>query len=568
MSLDFNSKLAAEIHQHQQTKEQLHTVLDAMPGTVSWLSSELHYLGVNEQLASLCQMTPEEFVGRPLGFMNPEGNEFTTFVAQFFAGDKHSAQTEITRGSHTYLTIAQKYNHNQAAVFIEIDISDRKAVEAALERANRQLSEANVELAQATIIKDEMLVNMANIHAELTRATRMKDEFLANMSHELRTPLNSILGMSEALLDETCGNLDRRQEKALQTIARSGQHLLELINDILDLAKIESGKLNLQYKTVQVSSLLQSSVELVKQAAAQKRIKIATTIYPTVGAIRLDDRRFRQLLINLLSNAVKFTLADGSVQLSVMPTPDQQRLQFCVVDTGIGIAPEQMQNLFEPFVQIDSRLNRQYSGTGLGLSLVRRIAELHQGSVRVESQVGQGSKFIVEVPWLVGEMTDVAALTTCPGLAIGAHALPEPQVELTAAAPLAPACKRILLAEDNALNTLLFSEYLQDEGYQVVVVQNGEEAVASAVQESLDLIVMDIQMPVMDGLTAIQTLRQQARFRDLPIIALTALAMPGDRHRCLQAGASEYITKPVQLKHLAQRIQHWLNRSQAVRAGD
>ena len=183
MSLDFNSELAAEIHQHQQTKEQLHTVLDAMPGTVSWLASDLTYLGVNQQLASFCQMTPEEFVGRPLGFLNPKGNEFTTFADQFFASDKHSAHTEITRGNQTFLTIAQKYNHAQAAVFIEIDITDRKAIEAQLEQANGQLSEANIELERATIVKDEMLVNMANIHAELTRATRMKDEFLANMSH-------------------------------------------------------------------------------------------------------------------------------------------------------------------------------------------------------------------------------------------------------------------------------------------------------------------------------------------------------------------------------------------------
>jgi signal transduction histidine kinase/ActR/RegA family two-component response regulator len=563
MSGNFPSELAAEIYQHQQTKEQLHAVLDAMPGTVSWLSADLTYLGANRLLAHYCNLAPEAFVGRPLGFLNPEGNQFTQFVRQFFANPQTADRTEITRGRSTFLTVAQKYNHNQAAVFIEIDISDRKAIEAQLEEANQQYSQANLNLAQATVIKDEMLANMANIHAELARATRLKDEFLASMSHELRTPLNAVLGMSEALLDELCGELEARQRRAIEAIAQSGQHLLELINDILDLAKIESGKLELHCQAVPITGLLQSSVDCVRQLAAARNIAISTRIDPAVNYVWLDDRRFRQVLINLLSNAIKFTLDGGAVSVRVEPgrgdprSVGDHRLGVCftVEDTGIGIAPEHLPQLFEPFIQIDSRLNRQYAGTGMGLALVRRIVELHQGRVRVVSEVGRGSQFVLEGPW------------ECSATAIGRSAplltptpLP-PLPELPLSPPLLPhnaTAKRILIADDNVLNTYLFSEYLQEEGYQVVLARNGQEALDLLRQTAFDLIIMDIQMPVMDGLTTIGQLRQQDQFQHLPIIALTALAMPGDQQRCLQAGATEYIPKPVQLKHLTRRIQHWL----------
>jgi signal transduction histidine kinase len=553
MSLDFHSELVAEVYLHQQTKEQLHAVLDAMPGTVSWLSSDFIYLGVNRLLANYCNLTPDCFVGRSLGFLNPEGNQFTQFVRQFFAGPQLSSRTEITRGRSTYLTVAQKYNQNQSAVFIEIDISDRKAIEAQLEAANHQFSQANLELERATMIKDEMLANMANIHAELARATRLKDEFLASMSHELRTPLNAVLGMSEALLDELCGALDERQRKAVSTISQSGQHLLELINDILDLAKIESGKLELHYEVVRSEVLLQSSLDFVRQLAQQKQITLTPVIDPRIPQLWLDDRRFRQVLINLLSNAVKFTLEGGTVTLRLeLMRDDPQRIRLVVEDTGIGIAPEHLPQLFEPFVQIDSRLNRQYAGTGMGLALVRRIVELHQGTVRVVSQVGQGSQFIIEGPWRYAAAPGVDLTDRpCSDRDQATLILDPPRDR-----PLLQ--KRILLADDNALNTLLFSEYLQEEGYQVVLARNGQEALDSVAQANFDLILMDIQMPIMDGLTTIRQLRQQAQFQHLPIIAVTALAMPGDQQRCLQAGATEYIPKPVQLKHLNQRIQHWL----------
>jgi len=240
-------------------------------------------------------------------------------------------------------------------------------------------------------------ISLAN--AELARAAQLKDEFLANMSHELRTPLNSILGLSEALLEELFGSLTDKQREFLQTIEHSGQHLLALINDILDLAKIDSGKVELELETVLLESVCASSLNFVKQQAYQKNITLTCDIDQTLTAIAADERRLIQVLVNLLSNAVKFTPDGGHVKLEVQRDSPQQAIAFRVIDDGIGIAPEKLSQLFEPFVQLDSSLARRYEGTGLGLSIVRRIVDLHGGSVRVESELGRGSCFSVLLPW-------------------------------------------------------------------------------------------------------------------------------------------------------------------------
>jgi signal transduction histidine kinase len=220
------------------------------------------------------------------------------------------------------------------------------------------------------------------------------------MSHELRTPLNAILGNSEILLGEIHGHLNDKQRKSLNSIERSGQHLLSLINDILDLSKIEAGQLELQYLPISVESLCSNSISFIQPQSQQKQIQLRTQIDPALPTrFQGDERRLRQVLINLLNNAVKFTPQGGLVSLTVQSNPAQQTLQFSVHDTGIGIAPEDLQKLFQSFVQIDSKLNRQYDGTGLGLTIVKRIVELHGGRVMVESAVGQGSCFTIELPW-------------------------------------------------------------------------------------------------------------------------------------------------------------------------
>jgi signal transduction histidine kinase len=243
-----------------------------------------------------------------------------------------------------------------------------------------------------------LMSQLQQTNEQLFRATQLKDEFLANMSHELRTPLTAILGMTESLQDEVFGVINEKQQSALKIVEGSGNHLLELINDILDLAKIEAGELKLYYQPTTISQLCQFSMSFVQAQAAKKNLQLQIEIPPTLPNWMLDERRIRQALINLLNNAVKFTPAGGSITLAVTLQPPD-RLRFAVIDTGIGIAPDDLNILFQPFIQVDTALTRQYEGTGLGLSLVQRIVELHGGSVGVSSQVGVGSQFTIDLPY-------------------------------------------------------------------------------------------------------------------------------------------------------------------------
>ncbi|WP_186440333.1 ATP-binding protein, partial [Planktothrix tepida] len=256
---------------------------------------------------------------------------------------------------------------------------------------------------EAKLIKSNQELAISN--EQLAHATRLKDEFLANMSHELRTPLNAILGMSEALTEEIFGPLNGKQQQTIETIASSGTHLLSLINDILDVAKIESGKIELESAPTSINELCQSSLVFIQQQAIQKRLQIQTEIPPDLPDLFVDERRIRQVLINLLNNAVKFTPKGGRVSLTVQVESSTETafgrpsICFAVRDNGIGITPENQDKLFKPFVQIDSALNRQYAGTGLGLVLVKRIVEMHGGQLEVKSTVGVGSCFSFRLPY-------------------------------------------------------------------------------------------------------------------------------------------------------------------------
>jgi PAS domain S-box-containing protein len=389
---------------------------------------------------------------------------------------------------------------------------------------------------------------------ELLQATRLKDEFLANMSHELRTPLNAILGITEGLMEEVFGGLNQQQKNILQTVENSGNHLLELINDILDLAKIEAGKLTLDCKVTSINQLCQSSIMFVKQQAMQKQIKLEMHVLSGILDLELDERRIRQVLINLLNNAVKFTPEGGSITLEVTlesaiddltdGTPTQW-IRFAVIDTGIGIDPKELKKLFQPFIQIDSALNRQYDGTGLGLALVKRIVELHNGRVSVTSEVGVGSRFEVALPCIEITSQIPQEVTTPSSSASIEH------VGSTSESPL------ILLAEDNDANIMTIVSYLEVKGFRIAVAKDGQEAIDLVRSQNPDLILMDIQMPKMDGLEAIEWIRNN-HSTDMPIIALTALAMTGDREKCLAAGANDYLSKPIKLKQLATVIQQFL----------
>jgi two-component system, sensor histidine kinase and response regulator len=271
------------------------------------------------------------------------------------------------------------------------DITERKQAEAALRRMNDVLEQRVA----------ERTADLSAANVKLAKATRLKDEFLASMSHELRTPLNAILGLSEALREQVYGPLTDKQDQSLRRIAESGYHLLALITDILDLSKIEAGKVDLTLAPVDVAGVCQASLRLIRESAQKKHQHVTSDVDPAVSTLLADERRLKQMLVNLLSNAVKFTPDHGRIGLEVIGHLNEQLVVFTVWDTGIGIADADRGRLFQPFVQLDSSLARHHAGTGLGLSLVARLADLHGGRVTLESTVGQGSRFCIVLPWRV-----------------------------------------------------------------------------------------------------------------------------------------------------------------------
>jgi PAS domain S-box-containing protein len=429
------------------------------------------------------------------------------------------------------------------AVVVSRDITDGRQAEDAL-REERALLAQRVE---------ERTVELSVANAELARAARLKDEFLASMSHELRTPLTGILGLSEALQLQVYGPHNEKQLKALRSIQESGQHLLNLINDILDLSKIEAGKVELQIGAVAVAEVCQASLRMIKEVAHKKKLKVSFNMDRMVTTVQADSRRLKQMLVNLLSNAVKFTPEAGLVGLEVEGNADKM-VRFIVWDTGIGIAPKDMPRLFHPFVQLDGRLAREYSGTGLGLSLVQRMADMHGGSVTVESEPGKGSRFTITLPWAGPTEETLSSSDVTPA--------PAPQQALAAKEfPVAADQPLILLAEDNEITLTALSDLLRSRSFRVVIARNGKEAIERAREIHPALILMDTQMPGMDGLEATRRIRAETELAAIPIIALTALAMPGDRERCLAAGANDYMSKPLSLERLVKAIENQLAQS-------
>ncbi len=416
------------------------------------------------------------------------------------------------------------------------DITERKQMEIELATERNQLAKR----------VEERTTDLIHANANLARALRVKDEFLANMSHELRTPLNAILGLSESLAEQIAGPLNDKQAKYINTISESGHHLLSLINDILDLAKIEAGQVMLDINTVNISSVCQASLRMVKQQAQKKNQELILEIDKNVDYMWADERRLKQMMVNLLSNAVKFTPDNGKIGLKVHGEQSENKVTVTVWDNGIGINQNDLSKLFSPFMQLDSGLARESTGTGLGLVLVAQMARLHGGSVTVESNPGAGSRFSIILPWEPALAAATAEKLRTTGK------LP--------AVKLDPKNKQtILLIEDTQEVVMMMKDYLELAGYNIVTAQDGLEGIAQAKLTHPDLILMDVQMPRMNGLEATQKLRSEAEFKHTPIIALTALAMSSDRERCLAAGMDDYISKPINLKTLSKIIQHFLS---------
>ena len=384
---------------------------------------------------------------------------------------------------------------------------------------------------------------LVRANSELSRVMRSKDDFLSAMSHELRTPLNAILGLSESLAEGVYGDMNTKQVKSINTIAESGHHLLALINDLLDIAKIGAGKMELELTNTHVEDVCQASLRLVLELAQKKNLKLALSMDNKSVMLTADERRLKQILVNLLSNAVKFTPEGGSVTLATTCDVESESLMFSVRDTGIGIAAEDLSRLFSPFTQLDSKLSRQYAGTGLGLTLVLRLVEMHGGSVTVESEIGKGSCFTIRIP--------------CKGLDTLITHNPSGTTslsEITSIQELPSNTPLILVADDNEINLMTVTDYLRANKLRVIQARDGLEAVKMVREHAPSLVLMDIQMPLMDGLDAIAHLRADDKHTAMPIIALTSRAMVGDRERCMAVGANDYLSKPVNMKQLVKTI--------------
>ncbi len=405
----------------------------------------------------------------------------------------------------------------------------------------------------------------------LERVSQMKSEFLASMSHELRTPLNSIIGFSDLLKRQIAGNLAPRQLNYVNAIEKGGQHLLDLINDILDLSKIEAGKIELHLELVSIPDLCRECLKMIQPRAQKKRIALSLELDYHIGQVTLDERRLRQILINLLSNAVKFSAEGERVklggrlsygnELAQEKRPDRSPINastpyLCleVADTGIGIPEDKQHLLFRPFQQIDSSLTRQHEGTGLGLALTKRLAELQGGTVSVESEENQGSTFRVWLP--LTELRD--------NLSDSSQSTEPSQADLLKQRSPSPVTQRIVVVEDQPFNQALISEFLEIEGYEVEIIYNGQAMIdllnsPLARPENLpDLLLIDIQLPGVDGLEILRKLRQNETWQEIPAIAVTAMAMPGDREQCLEAGANDYVSKPINLEELLTKVRSLL----------
>jgi PAS domain S-box-containing protein len=527
---DISDRKQAEIAL-KESQKFIETVLETIPVPFFWKDRNSVFLGCNNLLSQFIGLTPQDIIGKSTSEITPLESDALAYQQDdqevMASGQAKLAYLEIfitpngeTRWFESHKAPLRDGENNIIGIVgMSQDITERKQVADELKATNIKLAEA----------------------------TRLKDQFLANMSHELRTPLNAIFGMSEGLLEGVFGEISPTQARAIRLIGSSGKHLLDLINDILDISKIESGEFTLEFDTASVPNLCHHSCELLEQLAFNKNIQLSIEIVTEIEYIWVDERRIRQVLINLLNNAVKFTPTGGKVSLVV--TDNQTEILFSVIDTGIGIDAVNLEKIFQPFIQIDTNLNRQYPGTGLGLSLVQSIVSQHEGSITVQSTIGEGSCFTICLPYFPLSMVNYVINQSREENTNNTTNNTNHQGRL----PL------ILLADDHEGNRQTIEEYLTHKGYRIILAENGEEAITLAETHRPDIILMDIQMPNISGLEAITIIKNNNDLCHIPIIAITALALPGDREKCLKVGANEYLTKPIKFKVLLDKIENFLS---------
>ena len=480
-------------------------------------SPEKGWIEVNDRLCDILGYSREEILNKTWAEMTYPG-DLASDVAQFdriVSGEieQYKLEKRFIRKDGTVIwteisvgCVRTSDGTVDHVICVMEDISDRKTMDAALKEALRRAEAAAV----------------------------AKSEFLGVMSHELRTPLNGVLGFTELLADTP---LNDEQKSFAKTISASGEHLLAIVNDILDLSSIEHGSMAIQPDQIDLAELVESSDVAIRQAAAEKGIEFRCEVADGVpDKITADERRLRQILLNLLGNAVKFT-ASGSVVFRITPDAEGRFLDFSIEDTGIGISPETLPRLFKPFTQANSTTSRRFGGTGLGLVISKRLAEAMGGTLTVTSTPDKGSTFTFRLPLEISvSSASPAAPTPCD----------------PASTP--PSGALVLVVDDEQNSTVLAGKMLQSLGYRAEFAADGAEALKAFEPGKFSAILMDMAMPVMDGLEATKKIREVETGFRVPIIALTANVMPGDRERCLAAGMDDFLTKPFKKAELAMKL--------------